>query len=178
MMGYKNSRAKIASMFATILVICLASAAWACSVQPITALGANSGPAGTQLQIQGFGFKSPVQIHWNAVNGSVLASTGAGQFATAIKIPEDASPGVFYVVATDADNERVTHTFEVTAVDAPSSSRSLAWESFNQSPEVTGPSHLGLIAGAALFATGLAGLFAGAAVVAVRRRRVQAKVHS
>ncbi len=82
------------------------AAAWACL--PVASLTSNPAQAqpGSQVTITGSEFgKNPVDIHFNALSGPVLATLtpdSNGNFSGAVTIPSDAAPGSAVLVATEA----------------------------------------------------------------------------
>jgi hypothetical protein len=82
------------------------AAAWACL--PVASLTSNPAQAqpGSQVTITGSEFGSnPVDIHFNALTGPVLATLtpdSNGTFSGAVTIPSDAAPGSAVLVATEA----------------------------------------------------------------------------
>jgi hypothetical protein len=83
-----------------------AAVAWAClPVANVTSSPA-AAQAGQQVNITGSEFGSnPVQIHFNALNGPVLATftpDSNGNFAGAVTLPADATTGPAVLVATEA----------------------------------------------------------------------------
>ena len=82
------------------------AAAWACL--PVASLTTNQAMAqpGSQLTVTGAEFGSnPVDIHFNALTGPVLATLTPddnGNFSGAVTIPSDAAPGSAVLVATEA----------------------------------------------------------------------------
>lgn len=84
-----------------------AAAAWAClSLAGISTNNATVQP-GQSVVVNGVEFGSnPVQIHYNGLNGPVLATatpdSNSGNFTQAVTIPATASPGQAVLVATEA----------------------------------------------------------------------------
>jgi hypothetical protein len=80
--------------------------AWACL--PVASLTSNPAQAqpGSQVTVIGSEFgKNPVDIHFNALGGPVLATLtpdSNGNFSGAVTIPTDAAPGSAVLVATEA----------------------------------------------------------------------------
>ncbi len=88
-----------------------AMAAWACTNLATLNLSESAVSPGQSIDITGSSFSTAekggqaVQIHWNAANGPVLASVNpdpTGNVA-AVKIPADAKPGYYVLVATQAE---------------------------------------------------------------------------
>lgn len=89
-----------------------AMAAWACTNLATLNLSESAVSPGQTIDITGSSFSTAekggqaVQIHWNAANGAVLASVNpdpTGNIAAAVKIPADAKPGYYVLVATQAE---------------------------------------------------------------------------
>ena len=95
----------LAGMVAGAILFPLA-AAWACL--PVASLTSNPAQAqpGSQVTLTGSEFgTNPVDIHFNALNGPVLATLNPdsnGNFSGAVTIPGDAAPGSAVLVATQA----------------------------------------------------------------------------
>jgi len=94
----------------------VASFAWACTPATTVHTSVNSGLAGTLVNITGktAAADKPVEIRWDRNDGSLLGTVQGASFATVIKIPADADPGVYYLVA----DGRARDTFEVTGPGA------------------------------------------------------------
>jgi hypothetical protein len=113
-----------AGLVAAGLVV--SAAAWACS--PTGSLtGGNGvefaqGAAGSQVTVTGKGFNGsePVLIHWNTVPNKIAEVKGPS-FSVAVTIPADAREGVYYLQATQGDEQApAPMAFEVTqAAPAP-----------------------------------------------------------
>lgn len=105
-----------------------AMTAWACTNLATLNLESSSGAAGDTVGVTGSSFAAPggrydevgpVEIHWDGAEGQVLASAQpdeAGNIATSVTIPSDASSGYHVLVAT----QEVTRDGEVsTAYGTP-----------------------------------------------------------
>jgi hypothetical protein len=97
---------------AGVTLLALASAAFACTNLAALNLSKSSGPAGTQITVTGSAFSkppknTPVDLHWNGVNGPILATVtpdAAGAInPTNLTIPADAKPGFYTIVATQTE---------------------------------------------------------------------------
>jgi hypothetical protein len=95
-----------------VAVLALASAAFACTNLAALNLSSSSGLPGTQITVTGSAFakppkNTPVELHWNGVNGPLLATItpdAAGAInPTNITIPADAKPGFYTIVATQTE---------------------------------------------------------------------------
>ena len=93
-------------------MMALASAAFACTNLAALNLSSSSGPAGSSITVTGSAFSkppknTPVDLHWNGVNGPILATVtpdAAGAInPTNITIPADAQPGFYTIVATQTE---------------------------------------------------------------------------
>lgn len=88
---------------ATALVLAVAAAlwaaaAWACLPQPTVSIQArSSGPAGSDIVVQGENFPGPVEIRWNAVDGPQLGAAPEAPFQTSVKVPA-VDEGLYTVV--------------------------------------------------------------------------------
>src|SRR4051812_33662045 len=89
---------------AAIGVVVMASAAFACTNLAALNLSTSSGPAGSQVTVTGSAFarvpkNTPVDLHWNGVNGPILTPVtpdAAGAInPTAITVPAGAQPGFY-----------------------------------------------------------------------------------
>lgn len=87
----------------------LGSVAYACTNLATLNLSSSAGRAGEEVTITGSSFRvatkgpsNPVQLHWNAVEGPVLAEVvpdSAGNISATITVPEG-QPGYYVLVAT------------------------------------------------------------------------------
>lgn len=187
---------KIAAFFTAGLAILLAAsaAAWACTNLSTLNLSVNSGGPNTVVNVTGTAFAttggSPVTVHWNSLDGPVLATTNAdptGTIHTSVVIPADAPPGPHVLIARQdyTDSKGVTEPaygtparasfmvsappFEAPAPPAPAPTVAVGAEGGSG----------GLIVLASLLALGGFGLFAGGVAVFARqagRRPVPAPV--
>jgi len=185
------STIQLGAAMAVLAILGLGAAAWACTPKPQNfALDPPVASAADQpAQVTATGQiagNSEVTLHWNGVDGPVLARTqpapaANGQFSTTFEVPESAEPGVAYVVASTGDDtsEGVARAaLQVTgdgqSADAAATS---SWQAADQ-PTVTdtetGPAGLSTpaMAGMGMLALGGAALFASFTTVAVQRRRV------
>lgn len=98
----------ILGLGAATLVIA-AAGAWACTNLATLNTAQASAMPGETVTITGTSFKAieegvtPVTIHWNAVNGDVLAQVepdSSGAISASITVPSDASAGQYVLVAT------------------------------------------------------------------------------
>lgn len=127
-MGGSVRRSVLMGVGAAAFALGSASVAWACSAQSgITGSavrGQSSGAAGSQIQVSVTNFPAdPVSIHWNSVDGEVLATGRGPDFSTSITIPQVAE-GVYYVVASGGQpgrEQRASMSVEVTSASAQQS---------------------------------------------------------
>jgi hypothetical protein len=96
----------LAAAVCSVALLIPAAVAWAClPVANITA-SPTAAQAGQPVNVTGSEFGSnPVQIHFNALNGPVLATftpDNNGNFAGAVTIPSSAQTGPAVLVATEA----------------------------------------------------------------------------
>jgi len=192
----------------TACLFALAGVAWACTPQQQISILPRSGPAGSSVAVNGIGFGSPlvtgpgpIEVHWNSVDGALLATTLQSDFALAFQAPVGAQAGVYYVVVIRRDAAgsivgKVAETFEITGSSgngsATARSRALSdslWNGFGSSGSsaTLGASaslansstqavrtHLGLAASGATAV--LAG--AGGLLIYVRRKRALTNGHT
>lgn len=109
-------RHKIGSAFAAAAagIAVLGSAAFACTNLATMNLSSAQGKAGETVAVTGSSFgvaregaNDPVQLHWNGLDGPVLAETvpnAVGSISASFVVPES-SPGTFVVVATQRNAE-------------------------------------------------------------------------
>lgn len=99
------------------IVLSVAAAAWACTNLATLNLSAASGQPGTVVNLTGTAFAtkggSPVVIHWDSLDGPVLATTNAdptGTVHASVAIPADAQPGPHILIAKQdyTDDKGVT----------------------------------------------------------------------
>jgi hypothetical protein len=185
------AKAPLGLALAAALLVALAGAVWACTPKPEAfALDTLEAAGGESVQATGTAAGGgPLQIRWNGVDGPVLAEAtpqdlDRGAFSATFEVPEDAEPGVNYVVASASEaNAGVARAaLEVTGGEQATTASETAWE-FTQDPAATTdtsaltPQGLTapLAAGAGLLSLGLVGLFTGAAVAGVQIRRSPAR---
>ncbi|HSH58198.1 MAG TPA: hypothetical protein VK988_00890 [Acidimicrobiales bacterium] len=161
-------------------VVCLGAFAWACTGQPrFVGASVPTGPARATVAVRGEGAvpSAPVEIRWNGVNGTKLATATAdvdGNFQASVTIPE-ASPGIYSLVAGAGGTTLGRTAFEVTATTARSATPSspARWSARPASaddPSGYG-SQWGFRAGAILLGVGLVGLFSASTALTVMSRR-------
>jgi hypothetical protein len=159
------------------LALSMASVAWACTAQ-VNVVGPLSGPSGSEVTVKGGAAPANAQVHilWNGLDGQRLATAptnGAGDFSTAVTVPQVA-PGVYFmVIASDDASEGVARmAFEVTP--GAGSQRVLASAPDAVTSSGSQSSDSGVAVGAALLAVGVVALFSGFTFAAVRRSRASA----
>lgn len=175
---------------AVLLAVGVAGAVWACTPKPQNfALDPPAAAAGQQgAQVTATGTTTPdsdVAIHWNGVDGPVLAQTTAnghnGQFSATFAVPDSAEPGVAYVVASaeHGDTQGVTRAALQLTGDGEQATATSAWQASGSQATTAdaveaGPAGMSTptAAGLGMLALGGAGLFASFTAVAVQRRRV------
>lgn len=167
-----------------VLVLAWASVAFACTVQPQVrySLLPESAEPGSAVMVEGRNLvtESPVEIRWDGVGGQVLAEATPvdGALSVPVQVP-DVAPGVYSLMLV-TENAGVGRTaFEVTgaAGDAPAPvSAAQLWPSPTVGLVTANPAAGPSLAGVALLAVGLVGLFAGSAVAVTRRRRALVEV--
>lgn len=153
-------------------VLVMASLAWACTGQPVMQMaGQPVGQPGSKVVLNVLGSpelqKEPVSVHWNALEGPVLATTSlpAEGGAIAVTVP-DVAPGVYYLVLDAGDAGVGRAAFQVTA-PAASPVEPRAWDA-GERPASTTTAPLAM--GMALLALGLVGLGGFGLVAAARSR--------
>lgn len=102
------------------LLMAGAAAAWACTDSASIWASSRAGPPDSALTVSGSAFRQgPVEIRWGSASG-VLLGTGAGpEPVVGVRVPTNASPGVYFIVAVQPGARRPAVAFQVTA--APSS---------------------------------------------------------
>jgi len=102
MMDRPTSRL-LRTVAATLLLafVGLGSRAWACVPQPLVSLQPQgSGPAGTEVTVNGIALNGEVEIRWNGSDGSLLATAKGPTISTKVKVPA-ADPGLYTVVVVE-----------------------------------------------------------------------------
>lgn len=113
---------------ATVALSVAGIGAWACIPQArlVVITPQASGPAGSQVIVQGIGFDSPpssTEIRWNTAEGPVLGKSDQADFALAVTVPE-APPGSYGILVMSRGADGVLGntgraTFEVTTGQPP-----------------------------------------------------------
>lgn len=190
---------RVGAVMAVVLSVVMGwgGLAWACTAQPkilsVSPVAATEGVnaeaapgAGTAVIVTGDAVASeaPVEIRWNAATGpaiGVATSDTEGNFIVPATIPE-ASPGIYYVVAT-IDGVGVSRmAYEVTNAGSPFPSpgalttNQLWSQTPSQAPD--GGLAMEVALGVGLMAVGLVALFAGFTFVTVRTQAAKAQSHS
>ena len=109
----------VAFAAAVVAVVGLGATSWACTSLATLNLSEASGAVGESITVTGSSFKAttpeaaapPVALHWNAMDGPVVAQTNtdaAGNISTIFAIPES-QPGNFVVIARQLDAEGKDH---------------------------------------------------------------------
>lgn len=186
----------VVSFSAAAALLLAAAAAWACTNLATLNLSQSNGPPGTGINVTGSSFKAfaeggqPVLIHWNAEDGKVLAKAkpdASGNIAAAIKIPADATPGYYVLVATQqAKNDEgklepaygtpARASFLVGTGSAARAQQPSAAPAAAVAPEGTPTGLIALTILLALIGIGLFGAGVGLFIREVRRRAVPAPV--
>lgn len=114
---------------AVLILGWITSAAWACVPQPrlVVITPQASGPAGSQVTVQGIGFDpapSRTEIRWNTAEGAVLGRAESADFSVTVTVPE-AAPGSYGVLVLSRGADGVLGntaraSFEVRSDDAAS----------------------------------------------------------
>ena len=210
--GSKGRRSSVAALAGCLLALGAMGAAWACTVSPSLSVEPGFSTPGSLVTIQGafipLGAKAgqsseagPVEIRWNSSDGpqigtaqpSATPSPNGTNFSVSVTIPDQAIPGVFYLVAIQRDSlgnvvAKAAETFEVRSA-GPSESRASQravsgdlWSALARDTALMGGagSDLPAAASSGYLALGVSlagisslGMALGAGILAVRRRRVQ-----
>ena len=152
-----------------------ASVAFACTAQTQVTAPPEAAPGAT-VQVEGKTVPSggPVEIRWNGVKGSVLATAMPvdGALSVPVQIPTMTPPGVYAITLIAANGEVGRTALEVGQPGLVRTPDSSPWSNDAGRPAATAPASSGASsAGAALLAIGLVGVFAASTVAVVRRRR-------
>lgn len=178
-------KTKVALAVIALAVIGVAGVAVACTPKlEQFALDPPAASSGEPVTVSGTAAPmSEVTLRWNSLDGPVLATvdTTTADFSETIRVPDDAEPGVAYVIAEPEGNTDVARAaFEVTGGEQATTATQSAWD-LSQDPTTadTVPSPAGLTApvaaGVGLLTLGVVGLFAGATVATVQTRRAPAR---
>ena len=157
--------------------------AFACTNIPEIQAGVYNAPALSRTTVSLTGFAdAPVQVHWNSVDGPVLATVAGPVAAFSVTLP-DAAPNVYYLYAVqqsgDSTRKAVT-TLEVTGPAGAVTGGQLRSRADTQAAGV-GQTSDGLSAvgtGLLALSAGLLLMISGFGVAELRRRRVTAPVES
>lgn len=149
-----------------------AGIAFACTGQPVMQLaGQPMGEAGSKVALNVLASaqleKAPVSVHWNAINGPILAtaSLSAEGGKMEVTVPQ-VGPGVYYLVLDAGEAGVGRAAFEVTA-PAGAPAQPSAWDAGERpASRTSGP----LTAGMVMLAVGLVGLGGFGLVTAARSR--------
>lgn len=93
-------RGRAACALAAVLAMSGAAHAWGCVPMPllVTLKPAWSGPAGTEVTVEGLGFDpGPLEVRWAASDGPTLASVQGESFSARVTIP-DVEPGLYAII--------------------------------------------------------------------------------
>ena len=115
-----NLRKKVSVVFgsAAAATVLAGAAAFACTNLATLNLSSSAGKAGDNVTVTGSSFRvnardvaasDPVVLHWNGVDGAVLAETKpdkAGNISATFTVPEG-QPGYYVIVATQKDAKGV-----------------------------------------------------------------------
>lgn len=115
-----------------VLLVGITGLAWACGPQADMRVQPTSGPAGSEVTVQGAGFpeNAPVEVRWEAINGHLLATAHGPDFSMAVTIPE-VGEGTYTIVARPVgeaayDRPTASAAFTVTAAARSSEGDSTA----------------------------------------------------
>lgn len=189
-MGARHRNALLVAFSVVVAAVVATSVAWACTAQvgiaPVTPLG---GPPGTKVAVKGTStLPGPVEIRWNGVKGSLLATALADQgehrsdFSAEVTVPP-APPGVYSLLVVPAGSTagvgraafRVLPSTQgaAAAPEGPATNGPASWSAFGEGTGVS-PSPVdstpAFVAGIALLGAGLVAMVAGFGVASMRRR--------
>ena len=94
----------VGALAAGAMVVMAWAPAWACVSGPAVSLSSTTAKPGDTIGITGTGFsaKGTIAVHWNALNGPVVANLAAPDSSGAVKgsfaVPADAQTGTYVVV--------------------------------------------------------------------------------
>lgn len=105
-----QKRALATSGIVGLLLAVTAMIAYACTNLASLNLETATGAAGDRLDVTGssFGAEPDVVLHWNSIEGQELATVTpdqAGNVTASIRIPSDAQPGYYVIVATQVGED-------------------------------------------------------------------------
>jgi len=109
----------IVVLLAAMAMLSAASLALACTGQTrILSVTPQAGSPGTAVTVKGEAIVpgTLVEIRWNGLNGTQMASATAGPagtFSTVVNVPE-ATPGIYYLVVNAGETAVARNVFEVT----------------------------------------------------------------
>ncbi len=90
--------ALLAALAAALLA---ASVAWGCIPQPLISVQPrSSGPAGSQVTVEGLAISGGAEIRWNSVEGPRLATASGPHFSVPVTIPQ-APEGLYTVIVVE-----------------------------------------------------------------------------
>lgn len=95
----------VALAAASVAVIALASAAWACTSQCSLMLATTAGLPGSRSVVTAKDFEAgrTVEVRWGTANGRLLGTGTGPSFNYPVVIPTDATPGTYTVIAVLRD---------------------------------------------------------------------------
>ncbi|MFP5318531.1 MAG: hypothetical protein ACLGI2_09575 [Acidimicrobiia bacterium] len=178
---------------AAAVVLAATATAWACVSGPAVNLSTTTAKAGDEVMINGTGFRQPhpVTVRFNALDGPVLATLDAPKsdrtVTGAVTVPQGTAPGNYVLILSQTGPDGKLSQLPIRALLAvvgPTGQQPIAGASLSpveerpvgliQTDNDIAASTLALIflgvAGAGMFAAGMAALFAG------RRGRAEAPV--
>ena len=119
-------RKAVMAMFGVVAAVTIgAGVAWACTGQTYMNIPVTAGAPGSPLSMEVVAgpqlAAGAVAVHWNSIDGPVLASTTVAEGEGAVleaTVPQVA-PGVYYLVLDTANGDLARSAFEVTGDAAP-----------------------------------------------------------
>ncbi|HVE46587.1 MAG TPA: hypothetical protein VNA57_07570 [Acidimicrobiales bacterium] len=105
----------LAGALATVLGISVMGVAFACSASSRISARPGSGVPGSSIKLTGSNFNDDeIAIQWNSTTAPTLLKVNGPSFSVNVTVPANASPGVYYIVAT-TDGFRARTSFTVTS---------------------------------------------------------------
>lgn len=98
-----DKRIHLALLLSAAIAVGVALPAWACVPQPLVTIEpAASGPAGSEVTVEGVALNGRVEVRWNAIDGPLLATGSGPEISAAVAIPS-VSPGLYSVVVVERE---------------------------------------------------------------------------
>lgn len=98
-----DKRIQLALLLSAAIAVGVTLPAWACVPQPLVTIEpAASGPAGSEVTVEGVALNGRVEVRWNAIDGPLLATGSGPEISAAVAIPS-VSPGLYSVVVVERE---------------------------------------------------------------------------